>query len=85
LPFHQAQQALKVIEDTTEAGYLILEYISPQRFAQTKALRLKFQDKPQISFTDLSSMIVMEELIISTILTGDAHFTHIGMGFQIVP
>jgi uncharacterized protein len=85
LPFYQAQQALEVIEATIEAGYLILEYITPERFAQTKALRLTFRDKPQISFTDLSSMIVMEELAISTILTGDAHFSHVGMGFQLVP
>jgi len=35
--------------------------------------------------TDLSSMVVMEELGVSMILTGDVHFTHVGMGFQIVP
>jgi predicted nucleic acid-binding protein len=85
LPFYQAQQALEVIEATIEAGYLILEYITPERFARTKALHLKFRDKSQISFTDLSSMIVMEELVISTILTGDAHFSPVGMGFQLVP
>jgi predicted nucleic acid-binding protein len=85
LPFNQARQALKIIEDSTEAGYLVLEYITSQRFTRTKSLRLKLQDKPQISFTDLSSMIVMEESAISTILTEDAHFTHVGMGFQIAP
>ena len=85
LPFQQARQALKVLEDSVETGYLILEFITPQRFARTKLLRLKFQDKPQISFTDLSSMIVMEELAISTVLTGDAHFSHVGMGFQVTP
>ena len=83
LSFHQAHQALNIIEDSIQAEYLILEYITPSRFAQAKSLRVKLQDKPAISFTDLST--VMEELNISTILTGDAHFAHIGMDFQIVP
>ena len=85
LSFHQAHQALKIIEDSIQAEYLILEYITPSRFAQAKSLRVKLQDKPDISFTDLSTMIVMEKLNISMILTGDAHFAHIGMDFQIVP
>lgn len=85
LPFPQARRALSTIEDAIGAGYLLLEYITPPRFARTKTLRLKLQDKPQISFTDLSSMIVMEEVAIKTILTGDAHFAQVGMGFQIAP
>ncbi|MCL5995064.1 MAG: hypothetical protein M1546_03285 [Chloroflexi bacterium] len=48
-------------------------------------LRLKFSDKPDISFTDLTSMVVMTELGITQIMTADAHFTHVGMGFQCVP
>jgi predicted nucleic acid-binding protein len=85
LPFSQAQQALKILDNAIGAGYLILEYMTPLRFAQTKLLRLKLKDKSHISFTDLTSMIVMEELAISKILTGDAHFTHVGMGFEIIP
>ncbi|MCV3214470.1 hypothetical protein OGM63_13265 [Plectonema radiosum NIES-515] len=45
----------------------------------------KFLDKPLISFTDLTSMVVMQECKITTILTKDAHFTHVGMGFELVP
>lgn len=83
LPFPQAQQAMTILDQAIEDGYLLLEWMTPERFAQTEALRLKFQDKPRISFTDLSSMAVMQELGISTVLTGDAHFTHVGMGFQL--
>ncbi|HEY0738139.1 MAG TPA: hypothetical protein VGD69_24695, partial [Herpetosiphonaceae bacterium] len=61
------------------------EWITPDRFAATQQLRQKFHDKPNISFTDLTSMVVMNEMSISSILTGDAHFTHVGLGFQLIP
>lgn len=62
-----------------------MERITHERFEEAKRLRLRFQDKPQISFTDLTSMVVMDELGISDILTGDAHFTQVGMDINIVP
>lgn len=43
-------------------------------------LRHRYQDKPSISFTDLSSMVVMQELDIEWIRTEDNHFTHVGDG-----
>ena len=85
LPFSKAQQALHLLGVAAQTGYLNLEWITPERFVRTQALRLKLQDKPNISFTDLSSMSVMAALEISMVLTGDAHFTHVGMGFQILP
>jgi predicted nucleic acid-binding protein len=83
LPFAQAQQAMTILNQAAEAGYLQLEWMTPERFELAQELRLKFQDKPRISFTDLSSMVVMNELGISAVLTGDAHFTHVGMGFHL--
>ena len=83
LPFPQAQEAMTILDQAVEDGYLHLEWMTPERFARTEALRLKFQDKPRISFTDLASMAVMQELGISAVLTGDAHFTHVGMGFEL--
>jgi predicted nucleic acid-binding protein len=65
--------------------YLQLEWITVDRFDQIRTLRLKFQDKPLISFTDLSSMVIMQELNITAILTADAHFSHVGLGFQRAP
>ncbi len=52
---------------------------------KAKGLRLKYQDKPKISFTDFTSMVVMKELSIKTILTEDEHFEHVGMGIQRLP
>lgn len=64
---------------------LFLESVTPERFEKTWELRQKYSDKPDISFTDLSSMVIMEELGISEVVTGDDHFLHVGMGFQKMP
>lgn len=59
--------------------------ITEERFGMAKDLRLKFQDKPLISFTDLTSMVIMNERKISDILTEDDHFLQVGMGFRKLP
>jgi len=58
---------------------------SPSRFEEAKVLRLRFDDKPRISFTDLTSMVVMREIGVTDVITGDEHFEHVGMGFQRKP
>ena len=85
LPFKTAKESLAKIDKAMEQGYLQVEWITPERFEKAKILRLKYQDKPKISFTDLSSMVVMEELGLKDIITGDEHFEHVGMGFQRKP
>lgn len=80
-----ALESMQIIMDSVEVGDVIAEWITPERFAHTQILRHRLRDKPGISFTDLTSMVVMQELGITAILTGDAHFTHVGMGFQPVP
>ena len=59
--------------------------MTPERFEKAIAMRYRFQDKPRISFTDLTSMVVMSEQRIEEILTEDDHFLHVGMGFRKVP
>ena len=73
-----------LLQAFVEPGFNLI-WMTPERFAQTQLLRVKYVDKPQISFTDLSSMAVMKELDIMMILTGDAHFTQVGMSFQRMP
>ena len=85
LPFETAKEGLEKIEGGTSENYLIIEWITKERFEKVKNLRLKFQDKPRISFTDLTSMVVMKELRIKDVLTEDDHFTQVGMGFRRMP
>jgi predicted nucleic acid-binding protein len=85
LPFETAKAGLERIEKAAQEGYLRLERITQDRFEKAKRLRLKFRDKPLISFTDLTSMIVMQERRLKQILTEDDHFTHVGMGLERAP
>ena len=85
LPFKTAKESLAKLDKAIEQGYLQVEWVTPERFEKAKILRLKYQDKPKISFTDLSSMVVMKELGLKDIITGDEHFEHVGMGFQRKP
>jgi len=46
---------------------------------------LALSNKPDISFTDLTSFVLMQELVINKAFTGDAHFEEINLGFEILP
>lgn len=81
----RAEQSMKKLIAAFSTSNFHLVRINEERFSQTEKLRSRFLDKPLISFTDLTLMVVMRELDITTILTEDAHFTHVGMGFQLVP
>lgn len=72
------------MDKAIKEGYLVMEHINSERFEKAKGLRLKYQDKPMISFTDLTSMVVMRELGIKDILTEDEHFKHVGMNFHLI-
>jgi len=85
LPFEAAIESLDKINKAIERGYLQLEWITPRRFEKAEQMRLRYQDKPRISFTDLTSMVIMEELDIKGILTEDKHFEQVGMGFRCKP
>ena len=85
LPVPRSKQSMKGLLSAFSTSNFHLILIDEERFTQTIKLRSRFLDKPLISFTDLTSMVVMQELDITTILTEDAHFTHVGMGFQLLP
>lgn len=82
LPFTTARESLESINQAIKESYLLLVRITPEQFDLAIQLRLKFQDKPRISFTDFVSMVVMREHDIADSLTEDDHFTQVGMAFQ---
>jgi len=80
-----AMKTIEKIDKSIKEGFLILERITPARFEKAKRLRQKYQDKPKISFTDLTTSVVMTEKNIEAILTMDSHFSYLETGFQIFP
>ena len=83
--FAAARTFCDAIFTAQREGLLTIEPITQDRFAAAYKLRLRYSDKPRISFTDLASFTVMRELGIRHVLTGDAHFSHVHLGFQVLP
>jgi predicted nucleic acid-binding protein len=83
--FEEAVRFMEGVFQATEHGQLTVERITSERFVSAWRLRKRFQDKPIISFTDLASMVVMEERGIKEIFTEDEHFMQVGLGFRNIP
>ena len=84
-PFSEAETFFDRIFQAQRLGLLLIERITPERFENAYRFRLRYRDKPRISFTDLTSFAVMRELGIRHVLTADAHFTQAHLGFQTLP
>jgi predicted nucleic acid-binding protein len=84
-PFAQARRFSEGIFEASRQGLLDIEHVTPERFSSAWRMRLRYRDKPRISFTDLTSFVVMRELGLQLVLTGDAHFEQVGLGFIRLP
>jgi predicted nucleic acid-binding protein len=82
LPFGEAAKFASAV---LASPAVTTEMVTRERFKSAMELRLRFADKPRISFTDLTSMVIMKEVGISEVMTADSHFLQVGMGFQTLP
>ena len=73
------------IFEAVKVQKLRIELIDNRRREKAWELFKKYQDKPDISFTDLTSFVVMSEFKISDVFTGDEHFEKVNLGFKRVP
>jgi len=78
----KATQFIEAIFEAAKNNLLKIERITRERFEGAWMLRKKLHDKPFISFTDLTSFILMKELSIKKVFTGDTDFEKVNMGFQ---
>lgn len=85
LAIHKAKESMEFLITATGEGGVMMAQVTAARFREAVRLRLKFKDKPGISFTDFTSMLVMQELEVKRILTEDGHFAQVGLGFDLVP
>lgn len=83
--FAKARQFMLNIFRSCHSGRYQLVFVSPGQFERGWQLRERYQDKPKISFVDLTSMVVMQDLAITEVFTGDSHFEQVGLGFRVVP
>ncbi len=84
-PEPQARDFTRGLLAKANTGILQLVHISPEYFHRAWELRQTYDDKPDISFVDFTSMVVMQKLDITDVFTGDAHFRQVGLGFHLVP
>jgi predicted nucleic acid-binding protein len=68
-----------------DAGDYPLVHVSSDQFRRAWQMRQKYHDKPDISFVDFTSMVVMQDLGITEVFTGDDPFRQVNLGFQVVP
>jgi predicted nucleic acid-binding protein len=80
-----AQTFISSVLSAADTGMYLLVNISPQQFRRAWQLRQKYHDKPDISFVDFTSMVVMQDLGITDVFTGDAHFQQVNLGFRLHP
>ena len=83
--FASAVQFIESVFTATSNDQIKLERITETRFKVAWLQRKKYQDKPDISFTDFTSFVLMQELVINKVFTGDSHFESVNLGFEIVP
>jgi predicted nucleic acid-binding protein len=81
----QAQAFVDVVLAAADSGQHLMVHVSPTQFRAAWDMRKKFRDKPDISFVDFTSMVVMRDLKITDVFTGDRHFRRVNLGFQLVP
>jgi predicted nucleic acid-binding protein len=84
-PAAKAQATIDSLLARADTGTHSLVHVTPQQFRRAWQLRKKYDDKPDISFVDFTSMVVMQDLGITDVFTGDAHFQQVGLGFRLLP
>jgi len=84
-PFREAQTFSTAVLNAGKAGILAIESVDRDRFKEAYKMRLRYRDKPSISFTDFTSLVVMKERDAARVVTGDEHFVQIGLGFEKLP
>jgi predicted nucleic acid-binding protein len=84
-PEPQARDFIQRLLAKVDTGTLKLVHVSTDDFQRAWQMRQKYDDKPDISFVDFTSMVVMRDLAITDVFTGDAHFRQVDLGLRLVP
>lgn len=83
--FFDATAFVQGILRSAAEKHIVLARVTETRFTAALALRMKYADKPRVSFTDWTTMAIMTEFSITDVLTADLHFQQVGLGFRLLP
>jgi len=81
----KAEAFVAAVFKAVYANIYTLECVSSARFEEAWQMRRRFSDKPTISFVNFTSFVVMRELNINDVFTGDKHFLQVNQGFRMLP
>lgn len=81
----QAEAWVQSLLARCDSAAIQLVHVTAEQFRRAWQLRQKYRDKPDISFADFTSMVVMQDLAITDVFTGDEHFRKVGLGFRLLP
>lgn len=85
LDFLRAQRFVQTMFSSFDAGRDRLIHVAPDQFRRAWQMRQIYHDKPGISYVDFTSMVIMQDLGITEVFTGDRDFEQVGLGFQLRP
>lgn len=83
--YKSSVQFIESLFTEIENGQVMLIKVDDDRFYSAWSIKKKYSDKTDISFTDFTSFVIMKELGINKVFTGDVHFENVNMGFDILP
>ena len=81
----QAERFINNVLRSCDSSTYRLIHVSPEHFRKAWELRQKYRDKPDISFVDFTSFVVMRDMGITDVFSGDVHFQQVGLGFRLLP
>jgi uncharacterized protein len=81
----EAEAFISAVLAAADQGSTQLVHVSADQFSRAWRMRKKYDDKPDISFVDFTSMVVMHDLGITDVFTGDNHFVQVNLGFRLLP
>ena len=85
LPASESQTFVAALLAAIDAAQIRLQRVTPEQFEAAWQLRQRYDDKPTISFVDFTSFVVMRDLAIVDVFTGDKHFSQVNLGFSLLP
>jgi len=82
LDYDKVDQFLETIDKALQNDSLKIFWIKEDEFNEAIRKRKKYKDKLDISFTDLTTAVLMEKYHINKIITQDKHFQFLNNDFE---